>query len=493
MKPLLAVLPAALLTAVVLACGSEQAQKPGSASGEDDALPRVDLSTLPASIRDVAQQARARAEASPDDPDAVGALGMQYLAHGFPLAAATCFHRASRLDPRSMRWLYYLGFANQGGGRITRAVKALERAVALQPGYSPALVRLGDLLIETDPDRSEGLYRHAIAANPDSATAYFGLGRVARLAGRTQEALVDFRRAVAIYPDYADAHYAIAMILSAQGKREEAAEELSKHAAGGPPPITDDPLQEEIARLGESASSLRHEAEHLSRSGEMNAAIQLLEKAIARDVSGSTSHIHLGLVLARGGKFREAVEQFELALKADPDSVEARSSLGLALTELGRIQEAEKTYREVLAQHPDHAPTLIYLGRLLAQMGRIDEGLDDLRRGVASQPANGLFQYTLGEALAASGHEREALPHLRKAVAEMPHHAMARHALGVVLARGGDLEGAREQFEAAVREAPTLAAAYLGLAGIALQHSDAASAVRYAEKACELKGYSGKF
>lgn len=461
-----------------------------AAAGAEFRLPDVDLSRLPAPLREEALAAQRRAREAPSDPEALGLLGARYLAHDYPEAAAICLGRAAEIDPNAMTWHYYLGLALAEAGEVAEAIVSLGRAAALDPNYGAALVRQGDLLLEGDPARAGRLYRQALDLDAADATAWAGLGKQERMEGRGKEALRSFSRAVVLAPDYAEAHYAIAMLLISAGKSQEAAEHLRRHAAGGAAPIDRDPLFRDLIRMGQTAGSLRRDAERLSKAGRLDEAASLLERAIAIDVSGSTSRVHLGLIKARQGRFEEAAEQFRLALAADPADVEARSSLGLALAEMRRYDEALRVYGEVLAQHPDHAPTLVYMGQLVAREGRTEEALELLRRGVRQQPGNWLYQLTLGELLARAGEEVEAIEHLRKAVHLSPQHAGARYTLGVLLSRRGALGEARDQWEEAVRLDARLAGAWLGLAGVALSEGRSGDAVLNAERACELTAYA---
>ena len=109
-----------------------------------------------------------------------------------------------------------------------------------------------------------------------------------------------------------------------------------------------------------------------------------------------------------------------------------------------------------------------------------------MRRSVEILPADGNMQYLLAVQLANSGDDEAAITHLRRAVQIMPRHAGARHTLAFVLARTGDTSGARAEWEETIRIAPGLADAYAGLAEIALHQREFSSAVRWAEKACEL-------
>ena len=460
-----------------------------AARGAGAALPAVDVASLPEGIRDEIQKARARVDAAPGDAGAVGELGMLYLVYDFPGAAAVCFTQAAAADPAAHRWAYYLGMACHAAGDPAGAIGAFERARSLRPDDVSTLVRLGDLLRETEPARAGELFERALRAQPDSARAHVGLGRLAHAAGRDDEALSQFAAALTAAPGFAEAHYATAMILSARGDREGARPHLQAHAAGGEPPLSDDPLALELARKGRNAAALRREAAAVARRGDTDAAIALLRSALPYDVSGTTTRQHLGLLLAQQRRFGEAAVELEQVVSADPGNVEARSMLGLALAEQGRLADAEAQYREALRRHPDHAPTLIYLAQLLAGTGRLEEAPMLARRGVEAQPANVVYRLTLAELLARSQHEDEAIAQLRRVTQTAPGHAGARQMLGSLLARAGDLAGAAEQWSAALQADPRLPEPHAGLAAAALSRGDPAEAVRHAETACELSGY----
>ncbi|MGH9870589.1 MAG: tetratricopeptide repeat protein [Candidatus Polarisedimenticolia bacterium] len=422
-------------------------------------LPDVDLSSLPAGIRSEIEAARRRVAGSPDDASANGELGMLYLVYDLPGAAVTCFERSVRSRPAEHRWIYYLGMARQSAGDAPGAIQALTKAQELRPDDVATLVRLGNLLVESDPQRASALFRRALALSPDNARAHAGLGHAARAAGRPDEAMASYEAALRVAPSYAEAHYALAMLLAARGDRDAAREHLRAHATGEEPSLLDDPLALELARKGRNAAALRREAAALARKGDAAGAIALLTTALSYDVSGTTTRQHLGLLLAQQGRFDEAAGHLSQVVAADPGNVEARSMLGLALTELGRLGEAEAQYAEALRRHSDHAPTLIYMAQLMARTSRPAEAITHARRGVEAQPANVTYRSMLVELLARAGRGAEAIEEARRLVELSPAGALR------------------------------MAEPHAGQAAAALARGDAPEAVREAETACTLGAY----
>src|SRR5689334_19782801 len=63
-------------------------------------LPSVDLSAFQPGVREVIEDALSKAQAHPDDADAVGRLGMVLHAHDQFAAAVKSYQRACSLDPK---------------------------------------------------------------------------------------------------------------------------------------------------------------------------------------------------------------------------------------------------------------------------------------------------------------------------------------------------------------------------------------------------------
>src|SRR5438876_1534437 len=72
---------------------------------------------------------------------------------------------------------------------------------------------------------SEKLWTHALAIDPKTSMAQFGLGRVLADQGKPAEAIEHYRQALNIKPDYGAAHYNWGVVLGQQGKPADAIEQ----------------------------------------------------------------------------------------------------------------------------------------------------------------------------------------------------------------------------------------------------------------------------
>jgi tetratricopeptide (TPR) repeat protein len=155
--------------------------------------------------------ARDNAEAiltdTPDDLTARATLGDAALELGDVRAAEDAFGKLIAADDSAAVRVRvsHLAFIE---GRTTDAVAAAHSAVAaaIDEGSGGSALgwyqyQLGDTLINTgDRVRAAAAYAAALAADPRSHLAYWGLGRVAAVDGRLGEAIADVSHAIAIVP-----------------------------------------------------------------------------------------------------------------------------------------------------------------------------------------------------------------------------------------------------------------------------------------------------
>ncbi|HOW97525.1 MAG TPA: tetratricopeptide repeat protein [Kiritimatiellia bacterium] len=124
--------------------------------------------------------------------------------------------------PASERAWNSLGQAFNDEGRHEEALKAYERALALEP---TSLVHVNAGITLNSLGRSEEAlrqYREALRLDPSNADAENRLGIALASLGRQEEAVEAQRRALALRPDHALAHLYLAESLAALGRLDEA-------------------------------------------------------------------------------------------------------------------------------------------------------------------------------------------------------------------------------------------------------------------------------
>lgn len=106
-------------------------------------------------------------ELAPDHAQALFHLGQYRLLQKDAAAAISLFERAAKADPKAPAIPLNLAFAQRAAGDSAAELRALDRALALDPYYLPALLAKGAALERQDQMRQAArVYRHALAAAP---------------------------------------------------------------------------------------------------------------------------------------------------------------------------------------------------------------------------------------------------------------------------------------------------------------------------------------
>ncbi len=111
-----------------------------------------------------------------------------------------------------------------------RAIAEGERAVALNPGWTPSLVAYGDCLNYAGrPEEAIPLFQKAIRLNPFGPNyLYRSYGHALRNAGRFEEAVSAFKKAIQLAPDNLSAHSGLAITYMMMGREDEARAEAAE-------------------------------------------------------------------------------------------------------------------------------------------------------------------------------------------------------------------------------------------------------------------------
>ena len=317
-------------------------------------LPRLNLDNFLPAVRQQVRQAYASAEANPKDAEASGGLGMVLDAYEQYDAAAACYQRAHLLDPRSFRWLYYLGWVQAAQGQHEDAAATLHEAVRLRPEDWPAALSLAENLLAIGQwDQAGNLYLTISKTPPESAEAHYGLGRVAAARGDAAAAAAAYLKSCELFPAYGAAHYALALAYRTLGRDAEARQQFGLYEQNrtAVPPL-DDTLRREVAALNRgSVAHLRRGAD-LEQAGRIAEAIIEQQEALRVDPQTVQAHINLISLYGRQGQYHEATAHYRAALALDPHQADVHYNYGVLLRKQGKPQEAATAFQEAVRINP---------------------------------------------------------------------------------------------------------------------------------------------
>ncbi|HEV7672390.1 MAG TPA: tetratricopeptide repeat protein [Thermoanaerobaculia bacterium] len=156
------------------------------------------------------------------------------------------------------------------------------------------------------------------------------------------------------------------------------------------------------------------------RTGDLDAAIELLRTsvALAPDISGA--RINLGVTLRRRGDQAGAEAEYRAALEADPQASSAYQNLAALLRQRGDAGEAEELLRISEHQGTKNPYSFLSLGDLALARGRLDEARRFYRRALGLYRENAEPYAAMGQWAFAKGNRDEAKKWLKKARAIEP-------------------------------------------------------------------------
>jgi tetratricopeptide (TPR) repeat protein len=273
------------------------------------------------------------------------------------------------------------------------------------------------------------------------------------------------------------------------------------------------------------------------RAGRPADAIAPLRDAALLQPTNSIIQHDLGLACLEVGRLPDAIAALQQAVATNPRYADAYFRLGIALEKLGNIRGALAAYDRATNLLPSLTEAWFRAGALVYTFGHREDAIACFRRAGVTGSKTSFGLLGKARALVIEDRNQEAEQVLREMLVADPKNAMAYDLLGSVLSELGRFDEARACFERTISVAPMLAGTYydlvrcrpvtsndkglleamqaalatpgleaqqlqrlhlaigkaaedLGDYGLAMQHCDAADAVRRASAAFDLDAFS---
>lgn len=367
-------------------------------------------------------------------------------------------------------------------GRLTAALEAYDRALAVRDAHVPALLGAGRVLLIDRP--SEALARFESVQQSDEAPSLtVESGRTALEEGRlgAARAMLTLGRAGEAKPlleQLAAARQNDAEILLWLGQAEEQTDPPNVEAA------------QQHYREAIDAAPDRHEAYialaelffDLERPSDASA---VLEQVRARVADGPQMRLALGRFELRRNDLPAAIRELTHALELSPDLPAALFSLGVALRRQGELARAQETFDRLAQVDPEHPGMALERGLLYEARGDSAQAVEAYTAALEESPDDVDLQLRLGAAQVAAGAIDEAEQILERVRQARPNSAEAHHFTGRVAFARGNYADAYQHFRTAVRLDPQRGEFHLYLGWAALEGGQLGEALEAVQDAIE--------
>jgi tetratricopeptide (TPR) repeat protein len=159
--------------------------------------------------------------------------------------------------------------------------------------------------------------------------------------------------------------------------------------------------------------------------------------------------VTLGLIDVGRGRLEDAVEEFERALALDPHSADAHRELARAYHALGETEKALATCRRAIELRPTYWAGYNTLGTIYYRQGRLEEAAKQFLHVIRLAPDNAIAYANLGGAYHFMGRLDEACAASEKSLAIRPN-GRALNNLAAFHYQQGNYADAAEMFERAL-------------------------------------------
>jgi len=245
-------------------------------------------------------------------------------------------------DPASVRELMEQVESLVNQGQTDRAIETLQLESAKNPSRMDLKLALGNTAVRT------GRYDLAIATfhgvlagldkdSPKTGDLYLRLGETYRRKGDADAALANLRRATEVMPDNPVAMTTLALVLESAGKTTDAIREYRAI----------------LERTADNGPALNNLAYLLSQNGgDLDEALALAQRA--HDVLPQSEEVTdtLGWIYLKKNLPDQAIAAFNQAVQSKPASASFRYHLGMALAQKGDTFAAAQQLKAALERNP---------------------------------------------------------------------------------------------------------------------------------------------
>lgn len=317
-------------------------------------------------------------------------------------AARQAYQKALALDPEYPAAHLRLGDLVFQQGNLREALRLYREEEKIEP-TSPLYVRMGETYARLGTaDSARIAYEKAVSLDSTNANAHMMYGQFLEETGDLEAALEHSRQALSIEPDRPNYQFAVGSQLYQLGRTEEAIDYLRRAADARllhyPAQYT---LGQALMRLGQET-----EAEHyLARA---DSSRQLMDQITAAQGAASSnpkdvkSWTRLGELFRRAGERNRAIQAFNMAASIEPRNLSVQHNMAEMMLAEGKTEQAVKRFQAIVNVDRTRTDTWISLGLAHAVAGNCEEARRAWETALEQRPDDptakeylaGLCQYT---------------------------------------------------------------------------------------------------
>jgi tetratricopeptide (TPR) repeat protein len=222
------------------------------------------------------------------------------------------------------------------------------------------------------------------------------------------------------------------------------------------------------------------------QTGDSEAGVSLIRKAISRSKKRPEFHSNLGQALEAVGRPSEAEVAYRQALALDREMTDALSNLGALLLARGKTADAIRALSKVIRLDPNHAMARMNLGNAKRANGAPGEAMELHRQAASLMPLSDKAWVNLATSLMDLQELDDAERALRRSLILSPALIESLNNLGFLSINQPDYQRAAKCFRSALAVEPRYSAPHAGLAEVDFLQDRSEAALEHSARALEL-------
>lgn len=274
-----------------------------------------------------------------------------------------------------------LGNVYKEKGLILKAEQEFNKAVKLNPYFSPPYVNLSSLY------KGAGNFKEAyriinlaIEINPNSGEAYANLGNICERIGLLEEALNAYNRSIEIIPENVIVLNNLSTVYTKMGLFDESRRVLNR-----------------ALEINQDFAEAHHNLGNVYKNrGLINEAINEYKLASGLKPDLIESHNSLVALYLKEGKIEDAINEYNALVKIKPDDSDIYNNLAVAYVKQGMLDNAIASFRNALKLSNNKSDIYVNLGNVYYKKGMIPEAERELALAIEYDNGNALAHKNIG-------------------------------------------------------------------------------------------------
>jgi tetratricopeptide (TPR) repeat protein len=351
-------------------------------------------------------------------PDPYYNLGNALVKKGDLDGALAAFLEAERIDGADPLIQNNLGFVyerkhtqNPSANPLAPAVDHYRKALDKEPNNAVFQRNYGLAARKLDGRRDAALraLKRAVELDPKDYNSHLALAEEHQTTS-PEQAISEYRIAAALRPAEFIPRYNLGLLYARQAAEAEAPAVRQKH------------YQSAIQQLDGAVKLRPTDARALSalgwvnfKAGRLEQAASWYAKAIQAAPDQQAAHVNLGLVQEQLKRPDAAIQSWKEAIRLDPTDAATRALLASAFLNKGRFQEAAAEYQNVIKLNSKDARSHNNLGYALEKLGKLDDAITAYKAAIELDPRLAIAHNNLGAAYERRGNPELAKQHYQRA------------------------------------------------------------------------------